>query len=240
MASFLWYHSSLFFCFYLLLFVLFFLLFCTIQSFAPHRFASSLLARYILLPFLVCTYIFPPLESACASSLPQCVYIKFGLPRCVPALSPVSPGRCWADSWSDSRRGCIRNDGHLVRLVNIVSHNLPPPICIHVCAYYLLSFLFPFGFSLNVLKWKCVSFWFSLGVLLCLLLASGSVAEAVRADQIVLVILRGVTGPPVSELRREITRQFDDSGPAVEPFIHVIPGDLDVKGEWTLLPLFPK
>jgi hypothetical protein len=66
------------------------------------------------------------------------------------------------------------------------------------------------------------------------------VAEAVRADQIVLVILRGVTGPPVSELRREITRQFDDSGRAVEPFIHVIPGDLDVKGEWTLLPLFPK
>lgn len=64
-------------------------------------------------------------------------------------------------------------------------------------------------------------------------------ADAVRADQIVLVILKGVTGPPVLELRREITRQFDDYGP-VKPFIHVIPGDLYVKGEWTLLPLFPK
>nr|CAH0102695.1 unnamed protein product [Daphnia galeata] len=83
-----------------------------------------------------------------------------------------------------------------------------------------------------------IDIWF--GVLLCLSLASGSsVADAVRADQIVLVILKGVTGPPVLELRREITRQFDDSN-AVKPFIHVIPGDLHVKGEWTLLPIFPK
>ncbi|KAI9553575.1 hypothetical protein GHT06_021495 [Daphnia sinensis] len=82
-----------------------------------------------------------------------------------------------------------------------------------------------------------IDIWF--GVFLCFLLAPGSAAEAVRADQIVLVILRGVTGPPVSELRREITRQFDGSSP-VKPFIHVVPGDLYVKGAWTLLPLFPK
>lgn len=82
-------------------------------------------------------------------------------------------------------------------------------------------------------------FFLFLGVFLCFLLAPVSVAEAVRADQIVLVILRGVTGPPVSELRREITRQFDGSSPVI-PSIHVVPGDLYVKGAWTLLPLFPK
>lgn len=63
----------------------------------------------------------------------------------------------------------------------------------------------------------------------------GSDAVGEESDQIVLVILRGVTGPPVLELHREITRQVD--GHAA---IHVVPGDLHIKGAWTLLPLFPK
>ena len=116
-------------------------------------------------------------------------------------------------------------------------------MCIYICHFldldpvgrgFIYLFIF-FQMPLNGISLSIV-----LGVLLCLLLASGSsVADAARADQIVLVILKGVTGPPVLELRREITRQFDDSN-AVKPFIHVIPGDLHVKGEWTLLPIFPK
>lgn len=68
---------------------------------------------------------------------------------------------------------------------------------------------------------------------------SGSVATAVKADQIILVILREATGPPEFELRHEISRQVDRSN-AVKPVVHVVPGDLNVKGAWTLLPLFPK
>lgn len=75
-------------------------------------------------------------------------------------------------------------------------------------------------------------------VTLCLL--SGLDADpAVRSDQIVVVILREATGPPVFNLRREINRQLDHSG-ATQPVVHLVPGDLNIKGAWTLFPLFPK
>lgn len=56
-------------------------------------------------------------------------------------------------------------------------------------------------------------------------------------NQLVAVVVRETTGPSPDELRSHHVASDDVT---VRPTVHVVPGDWDIKGAWTLLPLFPR
>ena len=63
------------------------------------------------------------------------------------------------------------------------------------------------------------------------------VGSTERQEQKFVVVIVREPGPSTDELRNDILQGIPKSSSVV---VHVVPGDWQIKGAWTLLPLFPR